>query len=228
MCAVVTNCFPVKRCCRLCNSPAYMVFEDSRPFYVCKKCGLIFTGCYLSPEETTKHYQSQYGNIIDWNKEATAILNLVSFAVTPLNIFDFGSGSGLLAAAFRSMGFEVGNYEPMLHGDFRTENYDSSYDLVILNEVIEHVEDVMQTFDNICSVTKPGSVIFISTMMTDIIINEPGKFQETFSNWWYKDDPTHVSFFCQLVFESICAMEDGCKLQLLFAGTNGVILQRVQ
>lgn len=189
---------------------------------------MIFTGCSLSPEDIKKHYQNQHANAFDWNKEAKTVLNVVSFAVKPLNIFDFGSGAGLLADAFRTMGFEVGSYEPMLHGDFRAENYNSGYDLVILNEVIEHVEDVMHIFDNICSVTKPGSVIFISTMMTDAIINGPGKFQETFSSWWYKDDPTHVSFFCQLTFESICAMEDGCQLQLLFAGPNGVILQRVQ
>lgn len=219
--------FPINRPCRICNTPAFLVFEDIRSFYACKNCRLIFTENILSLYETKKHYQGQYVTIVDWHKEAGALLEIVSFAVTPQKIFDFGSGSGALTAAFRSMGLEVGNYEPMLHGEFRAEYYADDYDLVILNEVIEHVEDVMQLIYNVSSITKPGSVIFISTRMTDEIINDHGKFQETFSNWWYKDDLTHVSFFCQRTFELICAMENRYKLQILFAGTAGVILQRV-
>lgn len=225
MSATVNNHFPVKRYCRVCDSSAYKVFEDSRPFFVCKNCGLIFTECSLTPEEIKNHYQNQYGNSFDWTKEAKAVLDVVRFAVTPRKIFDFGSGAGFLTDAFGSMGFEVGSYEPMLHGDFRSENYNNGYDLVILNEVIEHVEDVMQVFDNLYSVTKPGGIVFISTMMTDTITSVSGNFQELFKNWWYKDDPTHVSFFCQRTFGSLCARY---QLQMLFAGPNGVILQRLQ
>jgi glycosyltransferase involved in cell wall biosynthesis len=226
VCGAITIKFPIKRHCRICDKHAYMVFEDSRPFYLCNNCGLIFSDCSLSQEEIKKHYQSQYANNFDWNKEAKALLEVVRFAVTPRKIFDFGSGSGLLADAFRSMGCEVDNYEPMFHGDFRAENYNNSSDLVILNEVIEHIEDVLKTFDNVYSVTRPGGIIFIKTLTTDAIVNESNKFQELFNNWWYKDDQTHVSFFCQRTFEYICAMKNNYQLQMLAIRPNGVILQR--
>lgn len=219
--------FPLTRRCRVCSHTAFMVFEDSRRFYVCKNCRLMFTECTISLDEIQKHYQRQYVTIVDWHKEAQALLEIVRFAVSPNKIFDFGSGSGALTDAFRSMGFEVGSYEPMLHGDFRAERYDSDYDLVILNEVIEHVEDIMQLFDNICSVIRIGGIIFISTFMTDTIFSETNKFQGQFRDWWYKDDPTHVSFFCKRTYEYICTMKTKYQLQILFAGTKGVILQRI-
>lgn len=221
-----TVSFPVKKTCRVCSQAAYLVFEDSRPFYLCKNCGLIFSECSLSPEEIQKHYQGQYTNSFDWRKEAESILGLVSQAVKPRKIFDFGSGSGLLADAFRAWGYDVDCYEPMLHGDFRPGTYKGKYDLIILNEVIEHVDDVITTFDKILSLLSPGGVIFVSTLMSDAIINAPEKFQERFGKWWYKDDQTHISFFCQRTFEYICEVMN-CQLQVVAASNNGVILQRM-
>lgn len=217
--------FPIKRCCRICDNDAFMFFYVSRAFYLCKNCGFIFTDCTLTLEEIKKHYQSQYLNAFDWDKEAITLLEIVNFAVKPRKILDFGSGSGLLADELRSMGLEVDTYEPMQHGDFRSEDYNNSYDLVILNEVIEHITDVLKIIGYICPVTRPGGIIFISTCMTDAIINEPDKFHELFGSWWYKDDQTHVSFFSQLTFEYICAMKNDYQLKMIAACQNGVILQ---
>jgi SAM-dependent methyltransferase len=218
--------FPLKKTCRVCNNHAVIVFEDSRPFYLCDNCGLIFTDCPLSREETVQHYQSQHANVFDWHNEAKRVLEAVRFAVIPRKILDYGSGSGFLADEFRSMGYDVDNYEPMLHGDFMSENYGNNYDLVILKEVIEHVEDVVKVINRICSVTRPGGSIFIGTLMTDAIINESDKFKESFNNWWYKDDQSHISFFCQLTFEHICREIHDCDLQMVAISPNGVLLQK--
>lgn len=219
--------YPIKRCCRICDDQAFIFFEDRRPFYLCKNCGLIFTDCPLSSEKTKEHYQSQHVNNFDWSNFAKSLLEAVSFAIKPRTIFDFGSGSGKLADEFRTMGFEVHNYEPMLHGVFQAEKYFNSYDLVILNEVIEHLVDVISVFYGVCSLVRSGGLLYVGTLTTDAMINEPDKFQELFSSWWYKDDQTHVSFFSQLTFEYICALKKNCKLQMLSAGSSGIILQKV-
>jgi glycosyltransferase involved in cell wall biosynthesis/SAM-dependent methyltransferase len=216
--------FPLKRNCRICDNNAFMVFEDTRPFYLCENCGLIFTDCYLTQDETSHHYRSQYSDSFDWNKEAQAMIEMVSFAVTPRKIFDFGSGSGGLTNALRSMGYEVNSYEPMLHGDFSSEDYERDHDLVILNQVIEHTENASKILDDIYSLTRPGGIIFMTTLTTDIMINETEMFQELFASWWYKDDQTHISFFCQRTFEYICSIKN---LQMLATGPKCVILQRM-
>ncbi|MFZ4857474.1 MAG: class I SAM-dependent methyltransferase [Desulfuromonadaceae bacterium] len=211
----------------MCDKQAFLVFEDSRPFYICCNCGLIFTECSLSRAQKNEHYQSQHANPFDWLKEAEALLRLVSFAVVPRKIFDFGSGSGFLAAAFKSLGYEVTTYEPLLHGEFKRNNYNCSNDLVILNQVIEHVEDIDSLVDNVYSVTEPGGIIFVATLMTDAITDELSRFQEQFKKWWYKDDQTHISFFSQCTFEYICANKDSNQLKLVYFHPNYVLLQRM-
>jgi SAM-dependent methyltransferase len=219
--------FSGDRLCRICGTHAAVIFEDRRPFFVCNKCGFIFTNCLLTHEEITRHYLSQYEVVFDWENEAKAILNLVNFAVSPNKLLDFGSGSGKLADTFRSMGIEVDTYEPMLQGNFKSENYSNNYDMVIFNEVIEHIENVVEVFNNVAPCIKQGGVIYICTVMTDAIINEPDRFNERFNSWWYKNDPTHISFFCQLTFEYICTMEKNYRLQIVAIGPNCLLLQRL-
>lgn len=216
---------PQIRECRICDNSAVAFFEDSRTFYLCKNCGLIFTDCPLSPRDIEKHYQNQWSSGLDWNSFARSLLDAVSPVIRPGSVLDFGSGAGLLADAISSVGLVVDRYEPMVHGEFKAEKY-GSYDMVILNEVVEHLVDVMGVFDQVCRTVRPGGVIYIGTLMTDAMINEPSGFHELFGRWWYKDDQTHVSFFCQRTFESVCALKCEYELQLLLAAPNGVILRK--
>ena len=114
----------------------------------------------------------------------------------------------------------------MSHGDFRVGDYNNNYDLVILNEVIEHIEDVLPVFDDLCTVLRPGGAVFISTLMTDTIINAGERSWDLFRCWWYKDDPTHVSFYCQLTFEYLCEIKGKMQLKLLTLASNGAVLQQ--
>ena len=82
--------------------------------------------------------------------------------------------------------------------------YSKAYDIIIMNEVVEHLEDINITFDIIYSVLALNGVVFIKTLLTDRIINDPENFKESFTRWWYKDDPTHISFFSFLTIEYIC------------------------
>lgn len=214
------------RSCRICGTYAFVFFEENRSFFLCKNCGLIFSNCLLTCEERKKHYQNQYEIAYNWDQEAIAILDLVKFAAQPNKILDFGSGSGQLASTFRGMGLDVDTYEPLVDGELNIESYCSGYDLVVVNEVIEHIDNIVEVISWLGSVTRVGGVIYIGTVMTDAIINESDKFKESFNSWWYKNDPTHISFFCQLTFEYICSIINNCRLKMVAIGSNGVLLQR--
>ena len=140
------------RPCRLCHNPAKLVFGDIRPFFVCNVCGLIFTDCCISIEAVEKHYKDQHSNTFDWMKEANSFAEWIknmglAGPHSSLSILDYGSGSGMLSEAFRKIGFKVDSYEPMLHGEFNRESYSEAYDIIILNEVVEHLEDINKTLD---------------------------------------------------------------------------------
>jgi SAM-dependent methyltransferase len=221
------------RPCRLCQNPAHLVFEDTRPFFACNVCGLIFTDCCISVEAVEKHYKDQHSNTFDWMKEAnsfTGWLKNLGHAdpCLSLSILDYGSGSGLLTEAFRRIGFKVDCYEPMVHGEFNRESYSEAYGVIILNEVIEHLEDINKTLDIVDSVLAGNGFVFIKTLLTDQIINDPENFKESFTHWWYKDDPTHISFFSFLTIEYLCK-DRGRNLMVRATSStdNCVVLQKM-
>lgn len=106
------------------------------------------------------------------------------------------------------------------------ERYLYEYDLVIANEVIEHVSDVIDFFDTLNFVCRSGGILYISTLTTDSMINDPHHFTEKFSTWWYKDDLTHISFFNQNTFEYICSLRQKYDFQIIGYGVNGILLQK--
>ncbi len=221
------------RPCRICHNPAQLVFEDVRPFFACNVCGLIFSDCLISAEAVEKHYRDQYSNTFDWIKEANGFVEWLrnmgsAVPLMSLSILDYGSGSGLLTEAFRKIGFKVDCYEPMVHGEFNRESYSEAYDVIILNEVVEHLEDINKTLDIVYSVLAVNGAVFIKTLLTDQLINDPEKFKESFKHWWYKDDPTHISFFSFLTIDYICH-DRGRNLvaRAISYNDNSVVLQKI-
>jgi SAM-dependent methyltransferase len=222
------------RTCRLCNHPAQLVFEDVRPFFACNVCGLIFSDCFISAEAVEKHYTDQHKNTFDWDQEANGFVEAIKklgleSPLSSLSILDYGSGSGLLAEALRKAGFNVDCYEPMIHGEFNAQNYSKAYDVIILNEVVEHLEDINKTLDIIYNLLPIKGVVFIKTLLTDPIVNHPENFKALFSAWWYKDDPTHISFFNLLTIDYIC-QDRGRHLALRATSytDNAVVLQKME
>jgi SAM-dependent methyltransferase len=222
------------RPCRICRNPSYPVFEDTRPFFACNVCGLIFSDCIISPEAVEKHYKDQHVNPFDWMKEANGFVEWIknagfSVPLLSLSILDYGSGSGLLTEALRKIGFKVDCYEPMVHGEFDFSNYSQSYDAIILNEVVEHLEDINQILDIVYKVLAADGIVIIKTLLTDQIINDPENFKGLFTRWWYKDDPTHISFFSFLTIDYICH-DRGRKLAVraISLNDNCVVLQKVE
>ena len=75
-------------------------------------------------------------------------------------ILDFGSGRGCLSEALKAMGFDVSSFEPMIHGRFDRQAYPRQFNLVIANQVIEHMTDIVSEIGNILPVLEPGGLLF--------------------------------------------------------------------
>ena len=57
------------------------------------------------------------------------------------------------------------------------------------------------------NVLAPDGIVIFSSLLTNSFIDRPD-VREQFKNWWYKDDPTHVSFFCNRVLSKMADMEN--------------------
>jgi 2-polyprenyl-3-methyl-5-hydroxy-6-metoxy-1,4-benzoquinol methylase len=99
---------------------------------------------------------------------------------------DFGCGPGpTISVMFAEAGFEVRNYDPFFAPD--SAALEQQYDFVVCTETAEHFFNPKHEFELLHTLVKSGGWL---SLMTRIL--EPN---QSFENWWYAKDPTHVSFY---------------------------------
>lgn len=116
---------------------------------------------------------------------------------------DFGCGAGRLVEAARAAGLDMAGAEVYYGGsqtrreaeetgllgaviheirDGRTGFPDASFDVVVNNQVLEHVEDLDATLAEICRVMKPGGVLLSVFPSRDVF--REGHIGIPFSHWF--------------------------------------------
>jgi 2-polyprenyl-3-methyl-5-hydroxy-6-metoxy-1,4-benzoquinol methylase len=132
-----------------------------------------------------QEYLPSYG--IDPHQPALAHLSARYRAeLAPLELFrktgrllDVGAGAGLFLASARSTGWEVAGVEiaeygpiyakrhfdlSIVHGTLQDANFPSEYfDVVVLQDTIEHVIDPHSLLKQVHSVLRPGGAVILST-----------------------------------------------------------------
>ena len=105
---------------------------------------------------------------------------------------DFGSGPGpTLSLMFQSAGHRMQIYDPFYAPEITP--LQQQYDFITASEVVEHLHHPGRELDRLWSRLKPNGLLGI---MTKRVID-----QEAFSQWHYKNDPTHVCFFSIETFQ---------------------------
>lgn len=133
-------------------------------------------------------------------------LTFLSRAITPLKSYltnkrksevkglDYGCGPApALANQLQNDGYSVDVYDPIYAPNQAILN--SQYDFVSCTEVVEHFNNPKPALETLFNLVKPQGVLVI---MTKLVIN-----QERFAQWHYKNDLTHVAFYCEQTFEYI-------------------------
>lgn len=98
---------------------------------------------------------------------------------------DFGCGPGpALAPMLARHGLEVDDYDPF----FRPcPPRRTGYDFIACSEVVEHLHAPGRVFRTLDRLLRPSGWLGV---MTGMLEDDAG-----FAGWWYRRDPTHVSFF---------------------------------
>jgi len=206
--------------CPLCESSETPPFhQEKRNYFRCSVCQLIFVSFGQLP--TPLFEKSRYDlheNSPDDIHYRTFLGRLFKPLLERIPAYsrglDFGSGPGpTLSVMLEEAGFRMSLYDIFYSND--TQILKRQYDFVTATEVVEHLHKPKETFQQLWGCLRPGGWL---AMMTKLAIDE-----KSFSNWHYKQDPTHVSFFSKETFEWIASWLGG---EVFFISQDVIFLRK--
>ena len=128
-------------------------------------------------------------------------------------ILDFGCGPGpVLAELLKKRGHGVDTYDLFFQKDESYRN--KQYDLIALTEVLEHLPEPLKTLRALRERLSPNGSFAIMTLFHP---NDSAKF----ADWWYRRDPTHVSFYTE---KTIGELGRILGMKTLFSDSKNVIV----
>ena len=183
--------------CPLClNSDAHILYISKRKnlernYYKCNLCFLVFVPDYfhISPDKQKLRYL-EHENDINSEGYKSFLFPVLECILPNISLgdkgLDYGSGPGpALAHMLISEGMMMDTYDIYFNNDLSIFN--KQYDFITCTETIEHFVNPNSDFDKMISLLKPKGHIAI---MTSILYEDID-----FENWYYRLDPTHVSFY---------------------------------
>ncbi|MCK5761421.1 MAG: class I SAM-dependent methyltransferase [Candidatus Izimaplasma sp.] len=180
--------------CLICNGITYKL-EDKQikvRYAVCQDCGFIHKDkeYHVGREEELNQY-SLHNNSFESEGYVNIFVKLINEYITPLNIMgnvlEYGSGPGpVLKELLIRDGYNVYDYDPFFNNNKEYLNY--KYELITSTEVVEHFFNPLVEFARLSSLLKHAGYLVITTKLRTMEI-------DSFLDWWYRRDTTHVSFY---------------------------------
>lgn len=216
--------------CYACGGTNFSIYtvEDRYRFplsYVsCQNCGYLFANPYYTEECLAefyqKHYNLIYGRAVPSKQIRNEYINAIDIILPfikkhiPLEgaVLDYGCGYGGTLLAFSDKWDRVGfDYDPELNErgaklglDLRNinefENHKNKYDVIVLNQVLEHVTNPIELLNRLQSKLQVNGVIYIGVPGIGAILKKCTDPRIAFKN-------AHRHFFCldSLVRVAACA-----------------------
>ena len=190
-------------------------------FYHCDDCQYIFK----SPKYyQTLHEQESRYDLHDNNENSKGykayferFLDFILPNVKDSTIaLDFGCGTTtLLSQMLEKNGIPCDYYDPIYYPNRLDET--KKYDLIVSTEVFEHLHHPRKVFKSLVDRLHRGGYLAIQTQFH-------ANDKESFENWYYHKDPTHIVFYTKKSFEVLANMY-GCEV-LVSNEKNMVILRK--
>ena len=208
--------------CPLCNSKKNKLLYKNqiREYLKCNVCEFIFvpTQFHLSESEEKLRYDTHNNDPKDPRyRQFLSQLSepLISLIPSQSIGLDFGCGPGpTLSLMLEDEGYEVDLYDKFYVKDKSV--FDKEFDFITLTEVIEHLSDPIFELERLVLALKPNGYIAIMTQ----IFTEGQSFKE----WYYKNDPTHISFYNQ---KSLRFLANHLDLAINFYSDRVIFLQKL-
>lgn len=212
----------------------YFLTQDDFDIYNCKDCKITFTSPF--PNNLSKYYETtEYlshdtenngilGKVYNYlrNINIRNKYNIVTKYINKGSILDIGSGTGELLNYFKNNNWQTQGVEPsekarqyaiskhnlnIVDEPELTRLTKSSYDVISMWHVLEHVPDINKRIVNISQLLKKNGVIIIAVPN----INSPDS-QYYKEHWAALDVPRHLYHFSK---ESMKILLEQHKFQII-------------
>lgn len=212
-------------CCKICKNETYPIDDKKKSltYYRCLSCGFVSLDdkhIINKVEEKTKY--DQHNNSLKNEGYVQMFEDFIDLSIEPYieyiqTVLEFGSGpEPVLAKLLERRGFEVDIYD--LYYSSKKVYEAKSYDLISSTEVFEHLGKPLEILETLSNHLNTAGYIVLMTKF-------PPKDDKEFLAWWYRRDPTHISFFTPLSFE-VMAQKVGLKV-LKTINNNIVVFQKL-
>jgi hypothetical protein len=208
--------------CPLCGSAEVADYcqDNLRKYFQCRNCKLIFAdpASHISPEAEKARY-SKHQNSPHDQKYRQFLHRLIDPLVERLDSgaltgLDFGCGPGpTLSVILEEMGYSMSLYDQYFVKDDSVLS--KKYDFVTCTETIEHFNTPCKQWPLLLNLLKPSGWLAIMTRLTNDV--------KSFTQWDYRNDLTHVSFFSRETFQYLA---DRDNLHVEFFGNDVILLKK--
>lgn len=193
---------------------------DGLLYHACPACGWILLDPPRHPAlEAQKERYLQHENAPDNPGYVEFFRKFLAACVTPYvpkgcRALDLGCGPGpVLAGLLREAGHPTEIFDPI----FFPEDPWGMFGLITCTEVLEHLADPVEALGPWVERLEPGGILAGMTLFHP---DDPVKF----GDWFYRRDPTHVSFY---VPRTLGALAKALDLSLKFQdGTRYFVLEK--
>lgn len=171
-------------------------------YEVCKECRTVYMNpeYFLSKQSEKERYDlhnnteedQRYVDYMYYNMQECLSLCDKKFSIGSYSL-DYGCGATqIMSNLLESEGLCSISYDPLY---FPIELKKAKFDLITAIEVVEHFNNPAKEWQQLFDLLAPDGVLVVRTqLITDVV---------DFENWWYKNDPTHVTFYHDIGLEWI-------------------------
>jgi len=176
---------------------------DGRCYLDCLSCGLIHLhpDHHPLPDDERAHYDTHENDPEDPRYRAF-LARLADPLLARLDRgtegLDYGAGPGpTLSRMLAERGHPTEIWDPFFAPD--PAMLARRYDFVSCTETAEHFHHPRQEFERLDALLRPAGLLAVMTVM----YSDDAITGDEFATWWYRRDPTHVSFYRRRTFRWI-------------------------
>ena len=196
----------VNKNCVVCKSELIELFKiiEDKKYWKCNFCQAKFLDEVhrLDLKEERNRYE-QHNNKIHDEAYRSFLSKLAEPLKTKLSSgsggLDFGCGPGpALADMLRMDGYKMEIYDPFFFPDKNVLS--KQYSFITCSETAEHFFDPFEEFNTLDGLLEKGGWLALMTcFMTE---------DKLFESWYYRRDPTHVSFYSEETLKVIATQRN--------------------